>query len=473
MENRQIKRNNRKIIIALIILMLVISCLFSIITPFKAVAENENDSVIEYTSVLEDLQKDENFNIEEYPVVENNYSLQVIQIAESSNNELFIYVYQPSGQDKDLRARYINMSLTDSVEDTSLYSLTYLNSYQTLFKYVVKNLTISLDSLRYYNISSVYRDFIEGVDKESDYNNEISAVSFAVGKLWEAYSSSSVETVYTVYETEIIEIVDKYVGFIRYVINYQGDGYDSHFVAFSTDHNIDKLINAKVRYSSQTVYYRENSSVSFSPEFGEINSENEVVLYADKKHVVEATDGWFNSWTYEWDEIQSVDEFISSVEMDEVFNAGIFDTTVEVKITENGYEDLENKQWVLNFAETVYDRTQTTGGMGIAGPTYIDKTLIQDVTILELTFEVNGIVYNLGVVDNMQSGDGVPDNETNITTKYPNWLQAIIDFFNKLSLGLKIFFGILLVLILIVVIYFVYKLFKWIFESIKKLFGGE
>ena len=97
MENRQVKRENVKIISALIILMLILSCLFSIVTPFNVLAESE----IEYTSVLEDLVKDENFNIEEYPVIEENYSLQVIQIAESEDNELFIYVYQPSGQVKD------------------------------------------------------------------------------------------------------------------------------------------------------------------------------------------------------------------------------------------------------------------------------------------------------------------------------------------------------------------------------------
>ena len=34
-----------------------------------------------YSTVLEDLAKDTNFNVEDYPAVANDYSLQVIQIA--------------------------------------------------------------------------------------------------------------------------------------------------------------------------------------------------------------------------------------------------------------------------------------------------------------------------------------------------------------------------------------------------------
>ena len=45
----------------------------------------------EYTGVLEDLQKDESFSESYYPVVADDYSLQMVQIAESSDKELFVY----------------------------------------------------------------------------------------------------------------------------------------------------------------------------------------------------------------------------------------------------------------------------------------------------------------------------------------------------------------------------------------------
>ena len=66
-------------------------------------------ATISYTDVLEDLQKDESFKVEDYPAKADDYSLQIIQIAESVNGELFIYVYQPCHDTKDLVATYISM----------------------------------------------------------------------------------------------------------------------------------------------------------------------------------------------------------------------------------------------------------------------------------------------------------------------------------------------------------------------------
>ena len=64
-------------------------------------------------SVLTDLQKDTAFNIEDYPVNSKDYSLNVIQIAESIDKELYIYVYQPSGVFGSLVASSINISTND------------------------------------------------------------------------------------------------------------------------------------------------------------------------------------------------------------------------------------------------------------------------------------------------------------------------------------------------------------------------
>ena len=46
-----------------------------------------------YSDVLEDLQKDEKFSKDDYPVNETNYSLKLIQIAESKDKELLVYIY--------------------------------------------------------------------------------------------------------------------------------------------------------------------------------------------------------------------------------------------------------------------------------------------------------------------------------------------------------------------------------------------
>ena len=45
-----------------------------------------------HTNVLDDLRKDETFKASEFKRNDNDYTLQVIQIAESTGKELFIYV---------------------------------------------------------------------------------------------------------------------------------------------------------------------------------------------------------------------------------------------------------------------------------------------------------------------------------------------------------------------------------------------
>lgn len=450
MENRQIKRNNRKIIIALIILMLVISCLFSIITPFKAVAENENDSVIEYTSVLEDLQKDENFDVNAYPINVEDYSLQVIQIAESSNNELFIYVYQPSGQDKDLRATSINLSTEiDDNLSYSNYELKYLNSSNTFYKYKVEDFEVKNDILRYYDISSIFRNWNSDFDEETGNDNEISEVPYEVAKLYTVVTVDGA-VFYSCKDTDVVELTGKYAGFLRYnnSVIFNSTWTDAHFVAFSTYYEIDDLIEAEVSYV-ETLYKRVGNGF-FQESTTEILDgpyNREVSFTADDEGDLLVNNSWFPH-NYSFKRIVSIDEF-KEIE----------------DLTSSTEENLEGMQWVLRFAETErlggYDNTTD-------GTTWYD---VSNITLLTLKFEMDGIVYNLGVVDNKQTGDEVPDN--NLEGQLPSWQRALISFFNNLSLGLKIFFGILLVLILIVIVYFVYKLFKWIFESIKKLFGGE
>ena len=109
------------------------------------------------TTALEDLSTDENFNSEDYPLIEDDYSLQVIQIAESSEKELFVYVYQPSANYKDLRASSINISCSLHLkENIKNYNLNFLNKQGVFYKYVVKGLTVSDESTRYYEVISIF-----------------------------------------------------------------------------------------------------------------------------------------------------------------------------------------------------------------------------------------------------------------------------------------------------------------------------
>ena len=113
-------------------------------TPVFARAES-----ISYSGVLDDLKKDSSFKPSNYPQKAEDYSIQVIQLAESVDKELFVYAYQPSGKSKDLKASSINISTTinDAISFTN-YKLELLNSNGVFYKYKVKGLTVKTDAAR-------------------------------------------------------------------------------------------------------------------------------------------------------------------------------------------------------------------------------------------------------------------------------------------------------------------------------------
>ncbi len=338
-----------------------------------------------YSNVLEDLQKDENFNLEDYPQVEDDYSLKVIQIAESSSGELFIYVYQPCS-DKELHATSI--SISTGIEDNAswkLYNLTLLNSNGTLGKYLVNDFKVLKDALRYYDITEIYRKWNEKYDKATGNDNTISEVPFIVSQRWTA-STVNGEVSYNSVETETIHITDKYVGSVRYssgifwAISYD---VDSHYVAFSTDLEIDNLIEADVFYVSTPIcasYGLTGWSYVHNSTYG-VASEHYITITEDD--VMTNDSSWLGHKKFVKDRIQSVQEFVS-----------------QETLSDSVKNNLKGKQWVLRFFESkYYDKGS-----------YYYWTEVNDVSILRLKFQTAGKTYNLGVVDNKQSGDNIPDN---------------------------------------------------------------
>ena len=429
------RKKNGIFYIALISLVLILSCLLSCLsfTPHITSAETV------YSEVLEDLEKDENFDIDDYPVVEDDFSLQVIQIAESNNNELFVYVYQPSGEDKDLRATSINIStgINDNLFYVN-YTLTYLSSSGTLYKYLVNDFTLLQDALRYYDISSIFRAWDEGIDGSADGDNTINEVSYEVAKLF-TVSTVEGEVSYTCLATDTIVITEKYVGFIRYSNGFQllPTSCDSHYVAFSTDKPIDKLMEADVYYvarSFETPYY---FGIEKTTTYGTSIDYTVTLKYTDVAS--NPGDGLFGH-TYTWNRIESVSEFIANE-----------------NLTDETKASLTNKQWVLRFAETEFKQIIPSVGFW----TYDRGTQVSEVTILRLKFETDGKVYNLGVVDNKQSGDLTPDNPPG-------------DFWETLYLLVVGFLALVLIVVAVAVMAPTVfpAIFKFIGNCIKWLFQG-
>lgn len=363
------------------------------------------------SDVFEDLSKDSSFNAENYPSNAKDFSLSVMQLAESADKELFVYVYQPSG-DK-VKASSINISTTIN-DDISFfnYSLKLLNFEGTLFKYKVTNFEVKKDSVRYYAISSIYRPFDESIGDKKSGNNTINEVNYAVNKQY-CFGEINGKPYVSCVDIETIVISDKFVGFVRYKdgFKFYVGACDSHFVAFNTDKPIDKLLEADVYYTSQSYSWLFAIGVGQNETFGEKKDNYAYLKYTDK---VEHTGDGFFAGTYKWDRIQTVDDFINGENRENVYHGAVLDVKVSSKLTDEALNELKGKKWVLRFIETAYS---LSGGAN--GSTSTKSTLIGNVTILRLKFETDGITYNLGVIDNKQTGSTEPSNSTDIKVE-PN-----------------------------------------------------
>ncbi len=385
---------------------------------FSAVAaENENEKTA--SGVIEDLGKDASFNAANYPSNAKNYSLQIIQLAESADKELFVYVYQPSGDKVNASSINISTTINDDISFFN-YSLELLNFEETLFKYKVMNFEVKKDLVRYYAISSIYRPFDADIGDEKSGNNTINEVNYAVNKQY-CFGEINGKPYVNCIDIETIVVTDKFVGFVRYPDGWKfftGVGAcDSHFVAFNTDKKIDKLFEADVYYTTQKAsydFFTEDSP--FNIKFGDSKTDNYAYLkYTDK---VERTGGGFFAGTYKWDRIQSVDDFVKTEDRTTVYYGAVLNSKVSSKLTDEALNDLKGKKWVLRFTETSYDKSPRSG-MGAATYYHAETTMVGNVTILRLKFETDGITYNLGVIDNKQTGSTEPSNSTDIKVE-PN-----------------------------------------------------
>ena len=416
----------RGIAFLLAFLMVFCTVYFTVQTPVIVYAQESET----YSGALDDLKKDKSFDASHYPASATDYSLKIIQLAESVDKELFVYVYQPSGKGKNLRASSINISTTinDSISFTN-YKLEYLNSGGVFYKYKVKDLAVKSDAVRHYAISSIYRPFDESIDEQATGGNTITEVNYDISKQY-TFGEINGKPYVNCVDIETIVVTDKFVGFVRYPDGFQlyVGACDSHFVAFNTNKPMDKLLEADVYYTTQEYSSSWAAFVGENETFGEKADKYAYLKYTDK--VEHTGSGWF-AGTYKWDRIQTVDDFIKSEDREQIFSGAIIDVKISSKLTDSALAELQGKKWVLRFVETDYSLWSGQGSYGTF------STIVGEVTILRLKFETDGITYNLGVIDNKQSGNKEPSNETDIDISL-----------NKR--GKKLLFLLLLILLLIV-----------------------
>lgn len=412
-----------------------------------------------YTNVLEDLQKDETFSIEDYPLVENDYGLQLITIAESEDNELFLYVYQPSADLYNIKATSINMS----IEENLMYDLTLINYEGVFYKYKVNDYFVEIKETRIYEIVSIFRPFDERFDEPVE-GNIVNEVSYGIGK---KYIISTIDNgnIFLSYDIETIKIEQKYIGFVRYETgaNFWGtsDSIDSHFIAFSTDREIEKLLEVNVYYEFQSVHYQENGN---EYQFGEIEKNYSKVK--DKQSVTYKSDkGFWYNYTYEKKRIQTVQDFIDNEDFTLIYKGALFDVKASYNMDEEALNYIKTKDWVVRFADTNYTFTP-----GWYGGTH-DYTNVSNVSIMNLIFETDGKIYNLGVIDNKQTGSGLPDNNVDYELSLSDIFKLIFTILMVIVLLiLFIVFWPFLSPILLFIVKFLFKCFKYLFKGLYWLF---
>ncbi|MCD8372261.1 MAG: hypothetical protein LUD27_03055 [Clostridia bacterium] len=462
--------NLHKIIALLCAVVICIAVVFGC-TVGTTAAYAESFTSAGYSDVLTDLQTDENFNTDDYPADNEDYSLSVIQVAESTDGELLIYVYQPSFAAMPLTATQISMSLYEwNSNDTSynIYDITLVSQKGVFQKYRVDNFIVSSDSTRYYDIATIYREFNAEIDEETDDDNTVNGVGFEVGKCWTVKTDIGGNVTYSMQETQVVIITDMHLGFIRYENDFNSWDFtssyvDSHYVAFSTDWDIDTLFEIDISfYTVHNVYSYVNQSgeaTEFDISIPDYTYYDDplTLTYEDTLSIDVSGKLWFHK-EYTWDRLQTVSGFLSDNE----------DT-----LTDETKSAISNMQYVVRFYESEYEyQTATTTGYASV---YKDSTDVEKVRILRLKFEADGDTYNLGAVSNVQTGDSTPDGEDDY-----NWEDIKEDFLtwwdslkSSITTVLKIVFGVIFGILAVWLLSWVVKLIKMLVSSVKRLFKKD
>lgn len=468
-------------------IMFIFSILFSNLLNLSPILISANDN---YTSVIEDLSNDKNFRESDYPIIDKKYTLEIIEIAESNNKELFIYVYNPSMM---LNPESINLSSSDINNPSpnyKNYDIIGVSWVGTLEKYVVKDFEVSDLTTRTYRISTIFRSFYRSIDSSNSNGNTTNSVGHKVGITWTFKDNNDGTLSIDKESLNVIQITDKYVGMIRYLEGcfLKTEACDSHYVAFSTDFKIDDLQSAYLHYKYTTISRKGHAfdllgnkspstdfwgkgifkepRASFSKEVERETSDGVKYINLSREEIVESSGSLFTR-PYEYARIQSVEEFIDK----------------ENHVDEEVISKIENKDWVLRFAEYPYVYNEwfeldinTTKVDHESYKWKEERTLVSEVLILELTFKTNGVTYSLPTIDNKTTGSNNPDNS--------DWDEPSLNFCENLGIFcptnecgfickvkkiIKIIILIIAIIIAIKLIKLVVKLIKKVIEIIKNM----
>ncbi len=460
MKNKQIKSG---IMVIVFVFMLVLG-LFAGQGFTPAFADT-----LSFSSVIQDLSSDKSFNFSDYPEKSDDYSINVIQIAESEQGNLFLYIYQPCQNSFPLVATQINMSLSETVDGTKPYDLKQVSTWGVFAKYLIDGVKVSSTAIRYYNITSIYRVWDKAIDGEPDNGNIKKEKYFRVGK---CYTAETVDgfVKYSCKNVDVIEIINPFVDFISYGQQSNWDYIfgvtkwtDIHYIAFSTDKKIDTLKEADVTYTTQSYHFTGKNGEGYT--YGE-KSVPQYITLTGKEEI--GIDGYEK---YTWNSIYRAEDFIKTTEL-----------------TGTAKTEVEKSEFVLVFLKTSFEE-QEKWSMMQGHYKETDGTKVSDVSILRLMFETDGITYNLGALMDNQEGDNIAGNKPEYAS-IGFWAyiwQCIVRFFNgtatlteQIVAVIALFIGLLALPIVVVILSVFFPSFgvvvktilKGIFTGVMYLFKG-
>jgi len=448
--------------IALLILT-VFMLLLQVFSPFLAI---KAEAATVYSTVLDDLTKSEKFKIENFPILTYEYInqvnqdtnkendqplMEVIQIAESSSDELYLYVYQPTDSELELTASAVLLS-TEFTPDgqninPDIYYLELVSTDSVFDKYVVKDFRVSEEPYRYYNIVTLYRNFNPEIDEVTPGGViENFELGIGVGQQWCTYYLND-SIVYEMNTFDTVEIDIGYTGSVEFLSGFQLGNVagkfeygDLWFIAFNVeDYIVDKIYDADLKYK-----ITERRALGKDVVLGEWSDDIPLTLKSEDTATYKG-DGIFAK-KYTWNKICKSSDFISQLE------------DQKVNIPDEARTYLTKNAWVFAFLQTEKSASVLPNGVYILG------SQVSAVTVIRLHFmDIKGDVYNLGVVSDRVSPDAVPDifGSSGADTELPEWVQKLLMIVS-------------LIFILVVLIFlfpFIKAIFSLLWTGIKFLFS--
>lgn len=435
------------------VLLLLVSFIMLFGSGFSAYAAEE------FKTVLEELKSDPNFNESDYPGISNDYSLRVIQLVESNNNTLIVYVYQPSHYTKDLIASHIDISYGFSQNgadlDPKIYELKLLDTEGVFDKYLVSGYEVPKDNYRYYNLISIYRKFDIDVDNLEDGLIDRKK-AYGVGQQWCCYTVNDIVH----YEMGTFTYLDVESVFTGYVHLHDGftvndiwlknnDCYAWFYIfnpkniicsdGSSKNVNIKHIYNGKLSYDIRKVReLRANGGKNLT--YGDwVPKEN---ILTDNDIMSFKGEGLWGK-EVEWNRIMTCKDFKTIIDK----NNGSYDDNFSSYLKEDYY--------VFSFLETDY---MEDWGNVIC----LDYYEVVNTSLLRLNFlDTSNKVYDLGVVSDMISADNKAD--ANIGNKLDDLLFSVGNWFEKL-------FAILGVVVLALIFMFFSNLLTPFITILKEIF---